>query len=74
MGGLLAAWVSWRAGFFINVPIALVMVALAITYLPDFATTTGRFDLTGAITSSLGMGALVYGVINAPESAAGPIR
>lgn len=67
VGGALASWVSWRAGFFINVPIAILMIVGAARYLPAFATQRGRFDVLGAITSTLGMGALVYGIINAGE-------
>ncbi len=68
VGGALASAVSWRAGFFINVPIAAVMIVLALKYLPPFGTARGRFDLAGAITSTLGMGALVYGIINAGDT------
>lgn len=68
VGGALASAISWRAGFFINVPIAAAMIVLALKHLPAFDTVRGRFDLTGAITSTLGMGALVYGIINAAES------
>ncbi|WP_143194314.1 MFS transporter [Micromonospora sp. CB01531] len=67
VGGALASWVSWRAGFFINVPIAIRMIAGAARYLPAFGTQRGRFDLPGAITSTLGTGALVYGIINAAD-------
>ena len=67
VGGALASWVSWRAGFFINVPIAILMIVGAARYLPAFATQRGRFDVLGAVTSTLGMGALVYGIINAGE-------
>ncbi|MFJ3034679.1 MFS transporter [Curtobacterium pusillum] len=64
VGGALAGLVSWRAGFFINVPIAIVMIVLAVRYLPQTAPTRGRFDVLGAVTSTLGMGALVYGIVN----------
>jgi len=67
VGGALASWVSWRAGFFINVPIAAVMIVLALRFLPRFETVPGRFDLVGAAASTLGMGALVYGIIDAGE-------
>ena len=35
IGGALAALVSWRAGFFINVPIGIAMIVLAPRYLPE---------------------------------------
>lgn len=68
VGGALADWLSWRAGFFINVPIAAVMVVMALKYLPAFETARGRFDAVGAVTSTLGMGSLVYGIINAGDA------
>ncbi len=67
-GGALASAISWRAGFFINVPIAVVMIVLALRYLPPFTAARGRFDVAGAVGSTLGMGALVYGIINAGDA------
>lgn len=67
VGGALADWISWRAGFFINVPIAILMIVGSARFLPPFSTQRGRFDLIGAIASTLGMGALVYGIINAGD-------
>lgn len=67
VGGALAEWVSWRAGFFINVPIAIVMIVFALRFVPTLAPARGRFDLLGAITSTLGMGSLVYGIVNAGD-------
>jgi EmrB/QacA subfamily drug resistance transporter len=68
VGGALASTISWRAGFFINVPIAIVMIILAVRHLPAFERITGRFDLLGALGSTLGMGGLVFGIIHASES------
>jgi predicted MFS family arabinose efflux permease len=67
VGGALADLVSWRAGFFLNVPIGIAMMAAAIAYLPDTDRSTGRFDLPGALSATLGMGALVFGIVNAAE-------
>jgi EmrB/QacA subfamily drug resistance transporter len=65
LGGMLTDWVSWRWGLFINVPIGIALVWLAPKYLPETERHTGRFDLMGAITSTLGMSALVYGFVRA---------
>jgi len=67
VGGAAATWVSWRAGFFINLPIGAAMIALAPKYLPETPPRTGAFDLRGALLATLGTGALVFGII---ESAA----
>jgi predicted MFS family arabinose efflux permease len=51
--------------FFVNVPIGLVLVLLAPRVLRESERVRGRFDLPGAITGSLGLGALVYGLSEA---------
>jgi predicted MFS family arabinose efflux permease len=52
----------------VNVPIGLVVAALAARVLPESERRRGRFDLPGAITGSLGLGLLVYGLSNAATS------
>jgi EmrB/QacA subfamily drug resistance transporter len=68
IGGALADWVSWRAGFFLNVPIGAAMIMLAPRFLPESTRSRGRFDLTGAITATLGVGSVVYGIIHSADS------
>ena len=68
IGGALADWVSWRAGFFMNVPIGAAMILLAPRFIPESSRSRGRFDLTGAGSATLGVGALVYGIIHSAES------
>lgn len=68
LGGLFADLVSWRAGFFINLPIGLVLIAAARRHIAETATHAGHFDLAGAATSTLGMTALVFGVVRAAEA------
>ncbi len=71
LGGMLTSWISWRWSLFINVPIGAVLVALAPRYLPETERHTGKFDLAGALTSTLGMSALVYGLVRAAETSWG---
>jgi hypothetical protein len=61
-GGALADLISWRAGFFLNVPIGRAMMATAVRYLPETPGSTGRFDLLSALGSTLGVGGLVFGI------------
>src|SRR6476646_5815070 len=68
IGGALPSGVSWRAGFVINLPIGVAMIALAPRFLSETARSTGRFDLVGALTATLGMGALVFGIIGSAEA------
>ncbi|HTN25404.1 MAG TPA: MFS transporter [Solirubrobacteraceae bacterium] len=65
LGGMLTSWVSWRWGLFINVPIGVALIWLAPRHLPETAPRPGRFDAAGAATSTLGMTALVYGLVRA---------
>lgn len=65
LGGLLTDLLSWRYGLFVNVPIGIVVIALAPRRLPGTAPRHGHFDLSGAATSVLGMTAIVYGFISA---------
>lgn len=67
VGGAAAQWISWRAGFFINVPIGIAMAILAPRYLPATQPLRGRFDLTGALTATIGVGALVFGIIESAD-------
>jgi EmrB/QacA subfamily drug resistance transporter len=68
LGGMLTSWVSWRWGLFINVPVGAVLVSLAPRYLPETERHTGELDIAGAVTSTLGMSGLVYGLVRAAES------
>ena len=70
-GGLLVQFASWRWVFFVNVPIGLLVAFMATRVLPESDRRRGRFDLPGAITASLGLALLVYGLSNAATSANG---
>ena len=63
-GGMLAEWASWRWVLFVNVPIGAVLLLLS-RILPETERQRGRFDLAGALTSTVGMAALVYGFVHA---------
>jgi EmrB/QacA subfamily drug resistance transporter len=65
LGGILTSYVSWRWIFFVNVPIAAVVLFLAPRALNESQATSGNLDVPGAITATGGMLALVYGLSNA---------
>ena len=67
-GGLLTTYASWRWVLFVNVPIGLAVALAAPRVLGEPARRRGRLDLPGAITGTLGLGALVYGLSNAAIS------
>ncbi|MBN3765324.1 MFS transporter, partial [Burkholderia sp. Ac-20365] len=63
-GGWLVDAFSWRAIFYLNVPIAAVTVALALSSVPDSraASASPRLDWPGALSAALGLGLLTYGL------------
>jgi EmrB/QacA subfamily drug resistance transporter len=67
IGGILTSWLSWRIGFFINVPIGIAMIFAAPRFLPETAPRPGSLDLVGAICSTLGMTSLVYGIVRSAD-------
>jgi EmrB/QacA subfamily drug resistance transporter len=64
-GGMLTSWLDWRWVLFVNVPIGLLLWFLAPLYVNESQRHPGRFDIGGALTSTVGMTALVYGFIRA---------
>jgi EmrB/QacA subfamily drug resistance transporter len=66
-GGMLTSWLSWRWVLFVNVPIGVLLASLAPLYISESERQPGRFDLGGALTSTAGMAALVYGFIRAAQ-------
>jgi EmrB/QacA subfamily drug resistance transporter len=68
LGGILTTTISWRVGFFINVPIGTAMILAAPRYLPETKRHPGEFDFAGALCSTLGMTALVYGIVRSATS------
>ncbi|MET7437850.1 MFS transporter [Streptomyces sp. NPDC004082] len=66
-GGMLTEWLDWRWVLFVNVPIGLLIAVLAPMYISESERHPGRFDVAGALTSTLGMASLVYGFIRAAE-------
>ncbi|MFE4922229.1 MFS transporter [Streptomyces sp. NPDC056661] len=66
-GGMLTEWLDWRWVFFVNVPIGVLIAVLAPMYINESERHPGRFDVSGALTSTLGMASLVYGFIRASE-------
>jgi EmrB/QacA subfamily drug resistance transporter len=65
LGGVITEWLSWRWVLFINVPIGLAVLLIAPRFVPETPRQPGRFDLAGAITSTIGMASLVYAFIRA---------
>jgi len=68
LGGWLIQHVSWRAVFFINLPIAFVVVLISLRHIAGKSDReTTRVDWLGGILAALGLGALVYGLIRSSQ-------
>src|SRR5207302_8246946 len=64
LGGWLIEHVSWRAVFFINLPLALVVILISLRHVAENTDReSSRVDWFGTILAALGLGALVYGLI-----------
>ena len=68
LGGVLTQYTSWRWCLLVNVPIAILAFFLATSNVHESkATGDTRYDIPGAITSSLGLVSLVYGMTQVAE-------
>ncbi len=68
LGGVLTSGLSWRWIFFVNIPICLVAIAVALMKVEESRDPrAGRPDWFGFVSFSLSLGALVYGLIEAGQ-------
>jgi EmrB/QacA subfamily drug resistance transporter len=67
LGGVLVQYASWRWVFFLNVPLAVVVLLVLFWRVPESrdADASGSLDWWGTLLVTLGLGALVYGLIEA---------
>ena len=71
LGGLLTEWLSWRWVLFVNAPIGVALAIATPFVLAESGRSGGRLAATDALTSTVGMAALVYGFIHAANPASG---
>lgn len=76
LGGWLVEVASWRWIFVLNVPLATVVILIAVRHVPESSDPTAGgkpIDIPGALAGSAGLAALTYGLIqrSAPTSAVG---
>jgi DHA2 family multidrug resistance protein-like MFS transporter len=68
LGGWLLGHFWWGSVFLINVPVVVLALLATVAWLPESRTTEPkRLDVPGVLTSSAGLAALTYGVIQAGQ-------
>ena len=66
VGGFLIDNVSWRVAFLINIPLALIVLFISLRHVPESRDPdAARLDFTGAFLATLGLGGIVFGLIEA---------
>jgi EmrB/QacA subfamily drug resistance transporter len=73
LGGWVVQHISWRWAFFINLPIAVVVVCIALWLVPESRDerTSRKLDWPGAMLATLGLGAATFALIEAPRGGLG---
>lgn len=73
LGGILVSadlWdLAWRPIFLVNIPVGLLAILAALALIPvDAVSATQRLDVTGVVVSSIGLGLLLYPLVEGPDA------
>ena len=69
LGGVLTEYADWRWCFWVNLPVAIVAIVLAIPIVPESkAPGDTRYDVPGAVLITVGLAAIVYGFTRVAET------
>jgi EmrB/QacA subfamily drug resistance transporter len=69
LGGWLVENLSWRAAFFLNLPLALAVLLISVWKVPESRDKNhrGHLDYLGSALATIGLGGVVYGLIESPR-------
>jgi len=69
LGGWLVEHWSWRAAFFLNLPLAVAVLAISLWKVPESREKEqhGPLDWPGAALATIGLGGVIYGLIESPR-------
>jgi EmrB/QacA subfamily drug resistance transporter len=75
LGGWLVSAAGWRWVFLINLPLAAIVVAVAVRHVPETRdeTAQGRFDVRGAALAALALAGITYALTEAPQPGVSPV-
>jgi EmrB/QacA subfamily drug resistance transporter len=67
LGGVLTSLFSWQWVFFVNVPVGIIAIVLALRFVPESRVENARggVDVAGAVSVTAGLVVLVYALVNA---------
>jgi EmrB/QacA subfamily drug resistance transporter len=67
-GGWMVEHISWRAVFFLNVPLAIIVLVLSVRFMNETRdpSRTTQIDWSGAVLAVLGLGGVVFGLLEWP--------
>jgi len=74
-GGLIIDELSWRWAFYINIPLAALVLGLTLRYVPESRDETdsgGRFDVAGAALCALGLAGITFALVETSSPLAIP--
>ena len=66
LGGVITEWISWPWVFYVNIPIALAVLAVTPGVMPSAPARRGSIDVLGALTATAGLALTVFGIVRAP--------
>src|SRR5262249_48853607 len=68
-GGILLAHFHWSSVFWVNIPIGIAAIVLGHYFIPESKDPNApKLDLPGAVLSIVGLGALLFGIIEGPSA------
>ncbi|GAA2626136.1 MFS transporter [Actinomadura fulvescens] len=74
LGGWLVEAAGWRWVFLLNLPLAAIVVLVAVRHVPESVDpdATGGFDILGAVLAALALAGTTYALTEAPQGTVGP--
>lgn len=74
IGGAVVEGISWEAIFWINIPVGIVAVPLALAALPNTFGARVRADIVGLLLIAVGVLALVFGIVRGNDAGWGSVE
>src|SRR5258708_17287262 len=69
LGGWLIDHFSWRAAFFINIPLAVAVIAISLWHVPESRNPQAKhLDWLGGVLVTLGLSGVIYGLVESSNT------